>query len=261
MTIKDAIEISRKNGLPDLEAHIIIQFLTGKTKEFIIAHPDFEIDAEKFIEIVEKRKVGYPIQYIVKGKEFYKSWFYVEEGVLIPRQETELLVEISIKYIKKYNLEKIAEIGVGSGAIIISILLEVQAIGYGTDILDKALEITKINAKRLNVEDRLYLKKGPFLEPFKGIYKDIELIVSNPPYVKNSAILPPEVKWEPKEALYGGEDGLEFYRKFLNNYDLSGKIVVLEIGHDQGDFFRKLGWEVIKDYSGNDRIVVFNGRR
>ena len=261
MRIKEAIEISRQHGLPDLEAHIIIQFISGKTKEFIIAHPNFEIDDEKFMELIEKRKTGYPIQYIVKGKEFYKNWFYIEEGVLIPRQETELLVEIAIQYIKKYRLEKIAEIGVGSGAIIISILLETQTIGYGTDILEKALEITKLNAKRLNVEDRLYLRKGSFLEPFKDIYYDLELIVSNPPYVKNNAILPPEVCWEPKEALYGGKDGLEFYRNFLNKYDLSGKIVMLEIGHDQGGFFRKLGWNVEKDYSGNDRIVIFNGRR
>ncbi|MDK2886075.1 MAG: release factor glutamine methyltransferase [Thermosipho sp. (in: thermotogales)] len=261
MKIKDALELARKNGLPDLEAHIIIRFISGKSKEFIISHPNFEIDDEKFLKLIEKRKNGYPIQYIVKGKEFYKNWFYVDEGVLIPRQETELLVEKAIEFIEKYNVKKIAEIGVGSGAIIISILIETKTIGFGTDISDKAIEITKINAKRFKVEDRLFIKKGPFLEPFVENYNDIELIISNPPYVREDAILPREVLWEPKEALYAGKDGLEFYRKFLNMYDLSGKIVLMEIGHDQGDFFRKLGWNVIKDYSNNDRIAIFIDRR
>ncbi|SHH19912.1 HemK/PrmC family methyltransferase [Thermosipho atlanticus] len=261
MKIKEALKIAKENGLPELEAHLIICSIINKNKEFIIAHPEYELYEESFIKLIEMRKEGYPLQYITKGKEFFKRWFYIEEGVFIPRYETEFLVEVAITYIKKYNIKKFCEIGVGSGAIIISILSETATFGYGTDISRKAIKVTSINAERLGVKDRLVLKKGSFLEPFKKIYNDLELIVSNPPYVKIYSNLQKELFWEPREALFAGEDGLDFYKEFLNMYNLSGKIVILEIGHDQGDFFRKMGWKVLKDYSGNDRVAVYNSRR
>ncbi|MBO8161589.1 MAG: peptide chain release factor N(5)-glutamine methyltransferase [Thermosipho sp. (in: Bacteria)] len=261
MTIFEALKIARQSGLPETEAHLLIQYIVNKRKEFIIMNPDYEIDEERFLSLLKKRLDGYPIHYIIKGKEFYKNWFYVEEGVLIPRHETEILVETAIEYIKEYKLKIVCEIGVGSGAVIISILLETNTIGFGTDISEKALEITKINAKRLGVYEKLLLRKGPYLYPFNELYEKIDLIVSNPPYVKKNARLPKELYWEPREALFAGEDGLDFYKEFLKLYDLSGKIVILEIGHDQGDFFRQLGWNVKKDLSGNDRIAVFDGWR
>ncbi|MBB6061689.1 release factor glutamine methyltransferase [Thermosipho japonicus] len=261
MTVYEALKIFKDRGLPELEAYLVIKKITGKTKEYLVIHPEYQFCEKNFFDLLNKRLIGFPLAYLLNEKSFYKHNFYVEEGVLIPRPETELLVENALKIINKEKIKKVAEIGVGSGAVIISILLERNCIGFGTDISKKALEIAKKNAKKFNVLDRLDLRLGKFLEPFKNEYDEIELIVSNPPYVKNNSDLQKEVMFEPKEALLGGEDGLDFYREFLSSYDLQGKIVIMEIGHDQGDFFRKKGWDVIKDYSGNDRIVIKDFRR
>ncbi|MBT1247419.1 MULTISPECIES: peptide chain release factor N(5)-glutamine methyltransferase [unclassified Thermosipho (in: thermotogales)] len=261
MKVLDVIDIFRKKRLPELEAYILLKYFTKKSKEYLIAHPDYEFDGTEFEKWINLRLKGYPLAYIVKEKEFFKYKFYIEEGVLIPRPETELLVEIAIDIIEKNKIKKIAEVGVGSGALIISILLNTNCIGYATDISDKAIKVATINLKRYNLEKRLKIQKGKYLEPFNKKFSEIELIVSNPPYVRKDAILSSEIHYEPKEALFSGEDGLDFYRKFLDLYDFSDKIVVMEIGHDQGEFFRKKDWTVIKDYSGNDRIVMKDFRR
>lgn len=262
MKIDEALKIFKDNGLPITEAYMIIRELTKKPKEFIIAHPEYEFENDdEFLRILNERLKGIPLAYLINKKSFFKYEFYIERGVLIPRPETELLVENAIDIIKSENIKTIAEIGVGSGAIVVSILLETDCIACGTDISQKAIKVTEKNAKNYGVDNRLILRHGKFLEPFKDVYDSIELIVSNPPYVKTTAKLSKEVLNEPKEALFAGEDGLEFYKEFLNKYDLNNKIVIMEIGHDQGDFFRKKGWEVLKDYSRNDRIVIKDFRR
>ncbi|ABR31268.1 SAM-dependent methyltransferase [Thermosipho melanesiensis] len=261
MKVFEVVRIFRENGLPESEAYIVLKYLTGKPKEFFIAHPEYELKEVGLIDLINLRLKRYPLSYITREKGFFKRNFYVEEGVLIPRPETEMLVEITIDLIKKNKIRKIAEVGVGSGAIIISILLNTDCTGYATDISEKAIKVSKINAKRYGVEGRLKIVKGSYLEPFLRKWDEIELIVSNPPYVRLDATLDLEVGYEPKEALYGGKDGLDFYRNFLKMYDFSGKIVVMEIGHDQGEWFKRKGWEVIKDYSGQDRIVIKDFRR
>ncbi len=259
MNVLEAGKLFKENGLPEKEALILLAYLTGKTKEYFIAHPEYEVP-EKLKELLELRKKGYPLQYITKEVEFYGRKFYVEEGVLIPRWETEGLVELAIDIMRKRNLKYAADIGVGSGVIAVTIALETQAFVYGTDINDKAIEVTQKNVEKYNLNDRIVIKKGRYLEPFSDILDKIEIIVSNPPYVRNNAMLQKEVTFEPSTALFAGEDGLDFYREFFKNYTLKGKIVLLEIGEDQGKYLKSLtDGKVLKDLSGRDRYLLVGG--
>ncbi|QTA37854.1 peptide chain release factor N(5)-glutamine methyltransferase [Thermosipho ferrireducens] len=255
MKIGEAIKISKRMGLPETEALILLSYLSGNSKEYLLSHLEEECN-EKFFLFVKKRLSGYPLHYIIKKKHFFKGEFYVEEGVFIPRFETEGLVELAIDIIKRRKIGTIAEIGVGSGAVSVSILCETNVRALGTDVSEKAIKVTRLNASNFGVESRIDLRKGRFLEPFRSEYKNIELIISNPPYVRQGAILPEDVTFEPPEALFGGEDGLYFYKEFFKLYDTSGKIVLMEIGDDQGEYFRKQNITVLKDYSGKDRYIL-----
>ncbi len=259
MNVLEATKLFKDNGLPEKEALILLAFLTGKSKEYFIAHPEYEVP-EKLNEFLELRKKGYPLQYIAKEVEFFKRKFYVEEGVLIPRWETEGLVELAVDIIHKRNIKYVAEIGVGSGVIAVTIALETEALVYGTDINDKAIEVTLKNVEKYNLNDRIIIKKGYYLEPFLDILDRIELIISNPPYVRNSTNLQKEVTFEPSTALFAGEDGLDFYRTFFKKYYLQGKIILMEIGEDQGNYLETLtGGKILKDLSGKDRYLFVGG--
>lgn len=254
MTISQVLTFYKSKGLPEREALALISFVMKKPKEYIIAHSDITCPQEA-IELINKRLTGYPLQYIVGEVEFYKRKFYVEEGVLIPRWETEGLVELAIEYIEKYNITNVLEIGVGSGVIIVSLAAECDINAYGTDINPKAVELTLKNAKRHNVH--VDVKLGNFIEPFEKIIDKIELIVSNPPYVKKGTFLQEELYYEPEEALFGGEDGLEFYVEFFRRYNTLGKIVIMEIGHDQGEALKILTGGIIKkDIADKDRYLI-----
>ena len=223
-----------------------------------------ERSVERFKNNIQNFLEGIPIQYINNKAYFMGLEFYVDENVLIPRCDTEILVEEMIKIIKKDSLLKILDLCTGSGAIAISLKKYLNNIEImASDISDKALMVAKKNASKIGVDVK-------FIESdlFNNINGKFDLIVSNPPYIKKSVIpsLDKQVRNEPILALDGGKDGLDFYRKisyeakkFLNN----NGYLCFEIGYDQRkdveDILLQNGYINIyskKDYGGNDRIII-----
>lgn len=223
-----------------------------------------EDDELKYIGFLNRRLKHEPVKYITNKCEFMGVDFYVDKNVLIPRPETELLVETAYKYIKKYNYKKILEIGTGSGCISISLkhldnTLDITAI----DISENALNIAKKNAETYNQNINFVLS-----DVYKNLLdKDFDVIISNPPYIKTDVIntLERDVKdFEPKLALDGMADGLYFYKTILENHVLvPNGMVFFEIGYDQNidiksllDHYNFKNIEVLKDYSGCYRIAL-----
>lgn len=274
MTIKEALTkgmiILKGNNIdsPKLKARLLLQYILKKTRQYLIVYDNKEIEKkeqwEYFVNI-EKLANGVPLQHITHSQEFMKMDFYVDENVLIPRPDTEILVEEVIKIAQKIQKPKILDLCTGSGAIAISIAKNVpEAEVHAIDISSKALEIAKKNAKNLGV--KVKFTKSNLFEKLNKTKFDI--IVSNPPYIKRDDInyLSQEVKNEPELALDGGIDGLDFYRKIAKqaiDYLKFESYLCLEIGYDQKDdvmtLLKENGYVNIyskKDYGLNDRIVV-----
>ena len=219
-----------------------------------------------FFSLLEERKEGKPLQYLMGEWDFFGRTFRVKEGVLIPRPETELLVEKVLDLLPNEKRLEGYEIGVGSGCISITLLSERPLLSMtGCDINPSAVELSRENARLHNVEDRLEVYVGDMFSPVRG--RKFDFVVSNPPYIPAGRWkdLPEEVKREGYSSLIGGEKGYEFYERFAEEvcgYLREGGFVALEIGHDQGkkvrDILGSAGFEVkiFKDLSGQDRVVV-----
>lgn len=275
MTIKQILSkgmiILKGNNVesPKLKARLLLQYILKKQRQYLIIYDNKEVEKkeqwEYFVNI-EKLANGVPLQHITHHQEFMKMDFYVDENVLIPRPDTEILVEETIKIAKKMNKPQILDLCTGSGAIAISIAKNVpDAKVYAIDISPKALEIAKKNAKELDA-------KVKFIESdlFSKIGKTkFDIIVSNPPYIKKDIMsyLSKEVRKEPEIALDGGIDGLDFYRKITTqaiDYLKFGSYLCFEIGYDQKedviDIIKKQehysNTYCQKDLGGNDRVIV-----
>lgn len=274
MKINDLIKVGVKSlkekeiEEPILKMRLLIASVLNRSKEYIIAHGENEIDSLKLEEIYNKMKMleeYVPIQYITNKQEFMQLNFFVNENVLIPRSDTEILVEEIIENYKNKEV-KILDLCTGSGCIAISLKKYIEnSKVYAIDISEKALNIAKQNA--INNETDITFIKSDIFSNIKE--EKFDIIVSNPPYIKTEVIkkLDKEVKKEPLIALDGGNDGLYFYKKiieegykFLNE---EGKIF-FEIGYDQKEDIINLinnnnKYELIKtkkDLGNNDRIIV-----
>lgn len=275
---------------PLLESRLLFCHVINVDKIYTYTHKDEVIDSysvDKFLKLIEKRKSGYPIQYILGKQEFMGLDFYVKEGVLIPRPDTEILVEyiidlIKSKYFKNKDIIKMVDIGTGSGAIALSLAYYLKNVHvYSVDISEIALQVAAENAKRLGLESKVTFLKGDLFEPLDklGLCHSIDIIVSNPPYIptKDISELQKEVaEYEPRLALDGGEDGLDFYRRIArecHKYLSEDGILAVEIGYDQGQAVKKLLEDAqnqvpyfsrsnknrilcLKDLAGHDRVVV-----
>ena len=274
MQVKEILNIGieqlKENNIeePILKARILLAHILKLRKEDFIIHDCDEISIEnenRFNYAIEKIANGKPLEHITNNREFMKMNFYVDENVLIPRADTEILVEEVIKYCsneKKYN---VLDLCTGSGAIAISIAKYVENVQVlGTDISLNALQIAKRNAIINNVKNITFKNS----DLFENIQEKFDVIVSNPPYIKTSVIecLTKDVKNEPHIALDGGEDGLYFYKKIANYaYNLLNEdgALFLEIGYDQAKEVINLlkntkkykDIECIKDLYGNDRVI------
>ena len=220
--------------------------------------------------MINDRLNGRPIAYIVKNREFMALDFYVEEGVLIPRPDTEPLVEEVIELSKGMKDVTIVDIGTGSGAISVSLAKYIKnSYVYSLDISDKALSIGKKNAVNNEVDDKIEFIKSDVFTGIKDRNLKLDIIVSNPPYIKKEDIktLHTQVKdYEPYIALEGGEDGLDFYRTITEEslkYLKSNGILAFEVGHDQANdvctIMENHGYKKIytkKDLQGIDRVVI-----
>ena len=254
----------------DLDSEILMAEAIKKKREFLILNSSFTIDKKDlriFYELIEKRSTREPIAYIINKKSFWSSEFFVTKDTLIPRPDTELIIENVLKFTKNKESLRILDIGIGSGCILLSILKEKKNFyGTGIDISKKCLKISKINAINLKVDHRLKLIKT---DVDKLISSKYDLIVSNPPYIvkKKLKYLDRDVvKYEPTQALNGGIDGLSEIRKVINKSSelikKKGKLI-LEIGFDQKNkvinLLNKEGFYInntYKDLADNDRCIV-----
>ena len=272
LAISQGSKFLRDKFIPNskLDSEILMAKTINKDRNYILLNSSNYInkyDLEKFYSLIEKRSLGNPIAYLTNKKFFWNSEFFITNDTLIPRPETELVVENVLKLTKQKNKINILDIGIGSGCIILSILKEREKFhGTGLDISKKCLNISKINAINLNVASRLKLYKSDVDKFNLGKY---DLIVSNPPYIKTSKLRYLErdvAEFEPKKALDGGLDGLSEIRKvIIKSSELikkNGKFV-LEIGFDQKNkvinLLKKEGFYINsaqKDLSNNDRCIV-----
>ena len=224
--------------------------------------------AEKYFRLIEFRRNKMPVKYILEECEFMGINLYVTKGVLIPRPDTETLVEAVISDIKERQYKTICDVCSGSGAIGLAIALNTETIVESYDISEDAERVTRENVERLKLEDRVVFSKSDLLQLALGKGRKFDVIVSNPPYIKTEVIptLMSDVRdYEPYIALWGGDDGLSFYRRIVAeslNCLMQGGLLAFEIGHDQSKEVMGLlqanGFiEVtcIKDLSGNDRVV------
>lgn len=256
-----------------LDTQLLLGKVLGKDKLYLITNKDEEVSNFKereFYSLIEKRINKMPISYILKTVEFMGIDFNVEEGVLIPRGDTEVLVEEALKFLDKDKEYKICDLCCGSGAIGISIAhfrenTKVDLIDY-YDIPEK---ITKRNIMKHKLSNRANFIKSDLLEEVIKQEKKYDILLSNPPYIKDEVIntLMEDVKnYEPHTALSGGNDGLNFYRRIINDSNKVLKengILAFEIGHDQGyevsELMSEKGYKdirVIKDLVGHDRVVI-----
>src|SRR6056297_1354468 len=257
---------------------MILEYLLNKDKLFLITHENKEIEEEtynRYIKLIKKRNTGYPIQYIVHKQEFMGINFYLDEDVLIPRPDTEVLVENAIKIAKSdyfpHRHIKALDIGTGSGAIAISLGYYCRnAEVLGIDINPKAIEVAKRNVKNNDLYNVNIIKGDIFMEKFDFPNEKYDIIMSKPPYIKTEDIekLQLEVsQFEPKNALDGGKSGLKFHNQILKiipNYLNDKSVLIIEIGWDQAEEvvnimrntkgFNKV--EVKKDIAKKDRIVI-----
>tara|TARA_Y100000768_G_scaffold148595_1_gene110925 strand:+ start:637 stop:1479 length:843 start_codon:yes stop_codon:yes gene_type:complete len=253
-----------------LDTELLMAKAINKERKYVLLNFNKKLDEKKiniFKKLIEKRSNRKPIAYLTNKKFFWKSDFFINHGTLIPRPETELIVENVLNLTKNKDKLNILDIGIGSGCILLSILKERKGFyGTGIDLSQNSLNISKINANNLNVSSRLKLFKTDVDKFFLGKY---DLIVSNPPYINNYNIkyLEKDVaKFEPKLALDGGLDGLSVLRKVIKK---SSKLIkkngkfILEIGFDQKNkvinLLKKEGFYINrtqKDLSGHDRCII-----
>ena len=270
--VSNGSKILSKNSIlsPQLDSEILMAKTVKKDRNFILLNSDNILnknDINYFFDLIEKRSLGNPISYLINKKFFWNSEFFITNDVLIPRPDTELVIENVLNLTKQKSKVNILDIGVGSGCILLSILNERKNFyGTGIDISKKCLKITKINADKLKVSNRIKLFKSDVDKFNLGKY---DLIVSNPPYIKTLKIKYLErdvAEFEPKLALNGGLDGLSEIRKVIKKSSelikKNGKFI-LEIGFDQKNkvinLLKKEGFYINsthKDLANNDRCIV-----
>ena len=266
--IKTLSKLDIKN--PILDSEILLSKAINKDRKHIILNSYEKINKknlDNFNDLIERRKKGEPIAYITNNKDFWNSSFYVDKNVLVPRPDTELIIDQVLRIFPKDKQLQLLDIGVGSGCILLSLLKErLNFYGTGIDISKKSINISRYNAKILQLTNRVKFFNSD-VDNFKiGKY---DIIVSNPPYIKllNLKYLERDViNFEPRLALSGGFDGFSNIRKVVSKAaDLikrNGRLI-LEIGFSQTEKVRKILKEngfytnkVIKDYGKNDRCIV-----
>lgn len=266
---REIAEIFRKSGIidHDFEAREILLLACGVSHAAVIAEPCRIYDAPRLDELVKKRAERYPVQYLMGEVGFHRGTFKVTEDTLIPREDTELLVETALRFAK--NGCRYLDLCTGSGCVAISVLMSSKGTSaLATDISDKAIAIASENARFNSVSDRVTFMTADVFDPaWVSEFAPFDMIVSNPPYIPSSEIdaLEPELHIEPRIALDGGDDGLDFYRFIVMEYKKylsDGGRFAFEIGYDQGKAIEQIAnengydCEIYKDYGKNDRVAL-----
>lgn len=274
MTLKQALQQAReilqsqKIENTSLTAEVLLRHALNLSRVGLYQELDSVITPKEtgiFQKLIERHIKGEPVAYIIGHKEFYGIDFNVDNRALIPRPETERLVDKALEIAKTREITTIADIGTGSGAIAIILALNLPAIKiYATDISAFALELTLQNCQRHNLLDKICILEGDMLEPLP---EPVDLIIANLPYVKESELNEPSIIYEPKLALNGGIDGLDQMRRFIPQVRSKlrrGGSLLMEIGLDQAgpvisllqSCFPSARIEGFQDFNGIERIVL-----
>lgn len=260
MKISDFLKIDYDTSL------IALTYILDKSKSYILMNQNLELNnkqIERLKDIINKRENSYPLQYAIGEREFYNIRLKVDKRALIPRFETEIIVDYLIK--SQMKKDRILDIGTGSGAIALSLAKNIEnTYVIGSDIEDNALSLALENKEFTGVENVDFVKS----DLFNNIKGKFDLIISNPPYINKNDYedLDKELYFEPKSALYGGEDGLYFYREIIRNackFLTDKGHLVFEIGYDQKNVLNRLLLEQgfvniqnIKDFNDFDRFII-----
>lgn len=279
--LKEGNSILEAAGIEEarLDAWLLLEYVTGRNRAWYFAHSDEIADGDtekRYTDLCKRRAEHIPLQHLTKNACFMGYDFYVDENVLVPRQDTEVLVEEALGILKGQVNPRILDMCTGSGCILLSILKEYpEAEGTGADLSGDALKVAEKNAESLQVNNRAVLTQSDL---FSGEYfqknsgkelPEYDMLISNPPYIATAEIqnLMDEVRlYDPYMALDGKEDGLYFYRRITTEcgaYLKPGGWLLYEIGHDQGmavsEIMKKAGFihiKVKKDLAGLDRVVL-----
>ena len=256
----------------NLDCEVLLSNTISKDREYLILNLKQNLDKKYidfFYNLIERRKKGEPVAYLINKKEFWKETFYVNKDVLIPRPDTEHLIEEVIKYTDEDSKLHILDIGTGSGCILLSILRERKKFnGTGIDISKKSINISRYNAKKLKLNNRTKFYVSDVDNFLIGKY---DIVISNPPYIENLSLKYLDrdvINFEPKLALDGGKDGFSEIIKVINKSSALIKkngTFILEIGYNQKNkaiqMLKNKGFyikKVLKDYSKNDRCIISN---
>ena len=272
IALKNGYQLLKKNKIKSyrIDTEILLSHILQKKRENIILNSNEIVETDiynKYMSLIELRSYKKPIAQIINHKNFWKDEFFINDKVLIPRPDTEILVEETLKELRNKKFGKILDIGVGSGCLLLSILKEKKNfVGIGVDISKNALRVCKFNTKKLNLKKRVKYFNSDIDKFHHGKY---DIVVSNPPYISRFDLrnLDKDVRcYEPKLALDGGHDGLLQIKKVVNKASKllkkNGKLI-LEIGYNQffgvSKFLKKNGFYIkrkIRDYAKNDRCIV-----
>ena len=271
MQINDAFKYAKQkldsSNNRRIDSEILLCSILNCNRTKLYAYPDKVLsfdDKKKYKELINKRSEGYPIAYLTKQKEFWGHTLHINDNILIPRPETELLVEKALKLTSIFSLNKILELGTGSGAIAIAIASEKPNVNIkATDIKDNIIKIARKNADLYEIKNIKFVKSNWFSDIKKN---NFDLIVSNPPYVSGDdpVLRNSDIRFEPVSALVSGNDGLDDLKKIIresSNYLKNNGWLVVEHAYDQGAKVRKLFLEnkftpkTIKDYNKLERIT------
>ncbi len=270
VTVRGAILEAAKR-ISARDAELLVGHVLGSDRAWIIAHKEdllSEDEFQRFICLAARRAAGEPMQYIIGTQEFFGLSLHVEQGVLIPRPETEHLVEAVLQWCsnRKDDKLRIVDVGTGSGAIALALAKNVpESEITATDLSDTALGIASSNAVQLGFADRILFLRADLLEPFAS--NSFDVVVSNPPYIPlgDAAQMQKEVaEHEPRDALFAGLDGLDVYRRLIPKAKVilrAGGLLAMEFGFGQQQALKQLlqGWDrvrFLKDYAGIARVVL-----
>jgi release factor glutamine methyltransferase len=271
MKIKEALLFGAKRLKevtlrPRLEAEILLSEVLKRGREFLIINDNLELskeDLERFKELIKRRESFEPIEYITNRVSFWDFELYIDERALIPRPETEILVEKALNLVDRFNLKRVAEVGIGSGAISIAIAKSRDVKIEASDISQDAIEVAKINIKKFNLEDKIVVKECSLLD----CLNTPQLLISNPPYISRDFKLDKNIlDYEPHTALFADDNGAKILFQLLDEIKKRGiKFAICEMGYDQKEIIKEyasrlnLKLEFYKDLANLDRgFICYN---
>ena len=251
---------------PRREAEILLGYCLQKERLYLITHLDEEVEAEGYMEMIQRRSENEPIEYITSSVSFFSQEFYAAPGALIARPETEILIENLLEKLDPASTESIVEVGVGSGVISIVLAQHLKKASFlATDISEDALTVARKNLELKSMTDRIRLIHTDLLD---GIDQKIDILVSNPPYIENGVVLESHLDHEPQNALYGGNIGDEILQRLIDEaVKREVRILACEMGYDQKEKIQEYcknlktkSLEFYSDYAGHDRGFIMELR-